>query len=60
MTLVTLPLNLHARRIFGADAFPRIGLQLLHAEADALGVVIDLDDLHGDGLADIEALPSDG
>ena len=40
-----------AGRIFGADAFPRIGLQLLHAEADALRVLVDLDDLHGHGLA---------
>ena len=52
MTLVTLPVNLHAGRIFGGDAFPRIGLQLLHAEADALGVGVDPDDLHLDGLAD--------
>ena len=29
---------LRARRIFRGDAFPRIGLELLHAQADALGV----------------------
>ena len=29
---------LGARRILRGDAFPRIGLELLHAEADALGV----------------------
>ena len=52
MTLVTLPLEARADRIFGADAFPGIGLQLLHAEADALRLLIDLDDLHGDVLAD--------
>src|SRR5579864_5378256 len=40
-----------ADRVFDADAFPRIGLQLLHAEADALRLVIDLDDLHIDRLA---------
>ena len=27
-----------AHRIFGGNAFPRIGLQLFHAEADALCV----------------------
>ena len=42
--------------IFGFDAIPRIGLQLLHAEADALGVRVDLDDLHLDGVADGEHL----
>src|SRR6185437_7640028 len=45
-----LALELHAHRILGGDAFPRVGLQLLHAQADALGLVVDLDDLHGDGL----------
>src|ERR1043165_1344511 len=40
--------------IFCADAFPRICLQLLHPKADALRVRIDLDDLHRDGLADIQ------
>jgi hypothetical protein len=29
-------LELHAGRVFGDHAFPRIGLKLLHAEADAL------------------------
>jgi hypothetical protein len=47
-----LALEAHAGRIFGGDAFPGIGLQLLHAEADALRVLVDLDDLHGDRLAD--------
>src|SRR5262245_58908537 len=34
--------------IFGLDALPRIVLQLLHAERDAVGLVVDLDvlDLH--------------
>jgi len=31
---------------------PGIGLQLLHAEADAVGFLVDLDDLDLDGLAD--------
>src|SRR5262249_4547821 len=47
-----LALEAGADRIFRADAFPRIGLQLLHPEADALGVLVDLDDLDRDGLAD--------
>ena len=49
-----LAVEARTRRIFRRDAFPRIGLQLLHAEADALRVLVDLDDLHGDGLADIQ------
>src|SRR6202012_1504177 len=44
--------ELGADRILGLDAIPRVGLQLLHAEADALGVRVDLDDLHLDGVAD--------
>ncbi len=44
--------ELRARRIFRGHAFPRIGLELLHAERDALRLVVDLDDLHGDALAD--------
>ena len=39
-------------RVFGLDAFPRVGKQLLHAQADALGFVVDADDLHFDRLAD--------
>ncbi len=39
-------------RIFGVDALPRIVEQLLHAERDAVRLVIDLDDLHLDRLAD--------
>ena len=46
-----LALELHAHRIFGRNAFPGIGLELLHAQADALGLMVDLDDLDGDGLA---------
>src|SRR6185436_5530712 len=49
-----LALEARADRIFGPHAFPWVGLKLLHAEADTLGFVIDLDDLHGDGLPDIE------
>src|SRR5690606_31706397 len=39
-------------RVLGFDAVPRIRLQLLHAERDALGVRVDLDDLDLDGVAD--------
>ncbi len=54
MTLVTLPRKRAPTGYLAVDAFPRIGLQLLHAERDALGFVIDLDDLYRDVLADIE------
>jgi len=43
--------ELGADRILGFHAVPRIGLQLLHAERDALGVGVDLDDLDLDGVA---------
>src|SRR5262249_23554405 len=49
-------LELHADRILRLDALPRIGLELLHAERDAVRVVIDPDDLHADRLADREDL----
>ena len=45
-----------ADRIFGGDALPRIGLELLDAEADALGLGIDADDLHLHRVADIHDL----
>ena len=51
-------LQARAERILGLDALPRIGLKLLHAERDAVGLVVDLDDLHLDLLADVEALRS--
>src|SRR5436190_6891380 len=43
-------------RILGLDALPRIVQQLLHAERDAVGLVVDLDDLDLHGLADGEHL----
>src|SRR5882762_4879545 len=43
-------------RIFRLDALPRIVQQLLHAERDAVGLVVDLDDLDLHGLADGEHL----
>src|SRR4249919_497309 len=45
-----------ADRIFGGNALPRIGFELLDAEADALGLGIDADDLHLDAVADIHDL----
>ena len=45
-----------ADRIFGGDALPRIGLELLDAEADALGLRVDADDLHLHCIADIDDL----
>ena len=52
--LVTRPLEHAVDRIFGRSAFPRIALELLHAEADALGVAVDADDLHLHRVADAE------
>src|SRR5262245_19004186 len=40
--------------VFRRDALPRVVLQLLHAERDAVGLVVDLDDLDLHLLADIE------
>ena len=47
---------LGADRVLGGDALPRIGLELLHAEADALGLRVEADDLHLDLLADLQRL----
>src|SRR5262249_3540779 len=49
-------LETRADRIFRLDPLPRIVEQLLHAERDAVGLVIDLDDLDLHLLADIEHL----
>ena len=46
--------ELRADRILDHRAIPGIALQLLHAEADALGVLVDADDLHLDGVADVQ------
>ena len=45
-----------ADRIFRLDALPRVIEQLLHAKRDAVGLVIDLDDLDLDLLPDVEDL----
>src|SRR5260221_1033186 len=56
----------HIERILRFDALPGIVQQLLHAERDAVGLVVDLDDLDLHGLADgqdlgrvIDAAPGD-
>ena len=63
---VTRPVEARADRIFGLDALPRVLEQLLHAERDAMRLVIDLDDLHLHRLADgqhlgrmVDAAPGD-
>src|SRR6185436_11132362 len=45
-----------AHRIFRLDAGPRIGLQLLHAQRDALRLGVDADDLDLDRLAHVDDL----
>src|ERR1700742_3266112 len=49
-------LEARADRILGLDGLPLIVEQLLHAERDAVRLVVDLDDLDLDGLADVEHL----
>ena len=49
-------LELGADRILRLDALPRVVEQLLHAERDAVRLVVDLDDLDLHLLADIEHL----
>ncbi len=48
--------DLHAHRVLDADALPGIRLELLHAERDAVGFLVDADDLHLHRLADLEDL----
>src|SRR5664280_380852 len=48
--------ELSSDRELGLDALPRVVEQLLHAERDAVSLVIDLDDLDLHRLADIEHL----
>src|SRR5690606_15710809 len=45
-----------ADRVFGLDALPRIRLQLLDAEADALRLRVDADNLHLHRVADVDDL----
>ena len=45
-----------AHRVLGLHVVPGIGQELLHAERDALGVRVDLDDLHLHRVADREHL----
>ena len=48
-------MNRADRELVG-DRIPRIGLKLFHAQADAVGVLVDLDDLDLDGFADRQDL----
>src|SRR5690349_4813771 len=48
------PLEAGTHRVFALDSLPRIVEQLLHAERNAVGLVIDLDDLDLHLLTDIE------
>ena len=57
--------ELGTHRVLGFHAVPRVGLELLHAQRDALRVRVDLDDLHLDGVAHgqnlarvVDALPA--
>src|SRR5262244_804357 len=50
------PLEPGADRIFRLDSLPGVILQLLHAERNAVGLVIDLDDLDLHLLPDVEHL----
>ncbi len=43
-------------RILRLDALPRVGLELLHAQRDALGLGVEADDLDVDRLADLQGL----
>src|SRR6185369_1998524 len=45
-----------ADRIFGGRALPRVALQLLHAERNALSLAVDADDLHLHRVADVQDL----
>ena len=49
---VTVPESLAPTGVLGGNAFPWIAFELLHAEADALRVLVDADDLHAHGVAD--------
>ena len=49
-------LEARAGRVFELDALPRIGLELLHAERDALRLGVEADDLHLHALADMQRL----
>jgi hypothetical protein len=44
--------QLRADRVLGGNAIPRIAFKLLHAQADALRILVDADDLDAHGVAD--------
>ena len=51
-----LALDPGADRVFGRDVLPGVRLELLHAEADALALPVDVEDLDLDFLADRDHL----
>ena len=64
--LVTRPVNFAPTGYLSSHALPGIRLELLHAEADALGLAVEADHLDADVLADaehvarvVDALPGD-
>merc|ERR1712023_446639 len=46
--------QLRANRELALDALPWVGLQLLHAERDTLGLRVEADDLHFDRLTNLQ------
>jgi hypothetical protein len=52
--LVTLPKRRVPAGITTRDVLPRIGAQLLEAEADALTLAVELEDAHFDFVADVD------
>ena len=48
-----------ARRIAARQADPRVFAELLQAERDAVLLLVELEDLRGDFVADARALPTD-
>ncbi len=51
-----LALDAGADRVLGGDVLPRVALELLHAEADALALPVDVEDLDLDFVADLHHL----
>src|SRR2546427_5007596 len=51
-----LALHARAHRVFGGDVLPGVWLQLLQAEADALTLPVDVEDLDLDFLPDVHHL----
>ena len=54
--LVTRPWWVEPEGVFRLDRIPRVFEKLFHAERDAVGLLVDLDDLDLHLLADLEDL----